>query len=224
MGRGTVDAQGYPGLWHDIQPDMGDGKARTAEGLVNDPHGSGVKGYVVSNCKNVTFQDLILLRSSYWTSTVSNTDGYTSRNIKIISRKKQYHDDAYDLTGGSKHILIENGFAMTMDDAFAFYGGAGAGLEDVVVKGFRGLRLHLGFGPRVWLYPGGQARALRGRELRFDPEQVRHLDSIHARLLYRTGVSHKSEQQAAVGRFPLHRTARGSMTAGRSTSTAGIRP
>jgi hypothetical protein len=25
---------------------------------------------------------------------------------------------------------------MTMDDAFAFYGGAGAGLEDVVVKGF----------------------------------------------------------------------------------------
>jgi len=136
MGRGTVDAQGYPLLWHDIQPDMGDGKARTAEGLVNDPHGSGVKGYVVSNCKNVTFQDLFLLRSSYWTTTVSNTDGYTSRNIKLISRKNQYHDDAYDITGGSKHILIENGFSMTMDDAFAFYGGAGAGLEDVVVRNF----------------------------------------------------------------------------------------
>ena len=136
MGRGTVDAQGYPWLWHDIQPDTGDGKARTPEGLVNDPHGSGVKGYTVSNCKNVTFQDLFLLRSSYWTVTVSNTDGFTSRNIKLISRKQQYHDDAYDLTGGSKHILIENGFAMTMDDAFAFYGGAGAGLEDVVVKNF----------------------------------------------------------------------------------------
>jgi hypothetical protein len=136
MGRGTIDAQGYPALWHDIQPDMGDGKARTAEGLVNDPHGAGVKGYVVSNCKNVTFQDLFLLRSSYWTTTVTNTDGYTSRNIKIISRKNQYHDDAYDITGGTKHVLIENGFAMTMDDAFAFYGGAGAGLEDVVVKGF----------------------------------------------------------------------------------------
>jgi polygalacturonase len=117
MGRGTVDAQGYPWLWHDIQPDTGDGKARTPEGLVNDPHGNGVKGYVVSNCKNVTFQDLFLLRSAYWTVTVSNTDGFTSRNIKLISRKQQYHDDAYDITGGSKHILIENGFAMTMDDA-----------------------------------------------------------------------------------------------------------
>jgi hypothetical protein len=136
MGRGTVDAQGYPWLWHDIQPDTGDGKARTPEGLVNDPHGNGVKGYTVSNCKNVTFQDLFLLRSSYWTVTVTNTDGFTSRNIKLINRKQQYHDDAYDLTGGSRHILIENGFAMTMDDAFAFYGGAGAALEDVVVKGF----------------------------------------------------------------------------------------
>jgi len=27
---------------------------------------------------------------------------FTSRNIKLISRKQQYHDDAYDLTGGSK--------------------------------------------------------------------------------------------------------------------------
>ena len=136
MGRGTVDMQGYPWLWHDMQPDTGDGRARTAEGLVIDPHGNGIKGYVVNNCKNIIFQDLFLLRSAYWTVTVSNTDGFTSRNIKLINRKQQYHDDAYDLTGGSKHILIENGFAMTMDDTFALYGGAGASLEDVVVKGF----------------------------------------------------------------------------------------
>ena len=136
MGRGTIDGQGYPWLWHDLQPDTGDGQSRTPEGLVNDPHGNGIKGYVVSNCRNVTFQDLFLLRASHWTVTVSNTDGFTSRNIKLISRKQQYHDDAYDITGGSKHILIENGFAMTMDDTFAFYGGAGAGLEDVVVKNF----------------------------------------------------------------------------------------
>jgi len=48
-------------------PTWGMGRPRTPEGLVNDPHGSGVKGYTVSNCKNVTFQDLFLLRSSYWT-------------------------------------------------------------------------------------------------------------------------------------------------------------
>jgi len=41
MGRGTVDMRGYPWLWHDFQPDTGDGRARTAEGLVNDPHGNG---------------------------------------------------------------------------------------------------------------------------------------------------------------------------------------
>ena len=162
--------QGYPWLWHDIQPDTGDGRARTPEGLVNDPHGNGVKGYVVNNCKNVTFQDLFLLRSAYWTVTVSNTDGFTSRNIKLINRKQQYHDDAYDITGGSKHILIENGFSMTMDDTFAFYGGAGAGLEDVVVKGLCELRLHFGAGSGIRLYPGGQARAFRGRAFRRDLE------------------------------------------------------
>jgi hypothetical protein len=88
MGRGTIDMQGYPWLWHDIQPDTGDGRARTAEGLVNDPHGNGLKGYVIDNCKNVAFQDLFLLRSAYWTVTVSNTDGFTSKNIKLINRKQ----------------------------------------------------------------------------------------------------------------------------------------
>jgi len=185
MGRGTVDAQGYPWLWHDIQPDTGDGKARTPEGLVNDPHGSGVKGYTVSNCKNVTFQDLFLLRSSYWTVTVSNTDGFTSRNIKLISRKQQYHDDAYDLTGGSKHILIENGFAMTMDDAFAFYGGAGAGLEDVVVKGF----VDYGYTSALVLGYGGipAARHVRFEDVNFISTQNKFAVWIQFTPAYFTG-------------------------------------
>jgi hypothetical protein len=185
MGRGTVDAQGYPWLWHDIQPDTGDGKARTPEGLVNDPHGSGVKGYTVSNCKNVTFQDLFLLRSSYWTVTVSNTDGFTSRNIKLISRKQQYHDDAYDLTGGSKHILIENGFAMTMDDAFAFYGGAGAGLEDVVVKGF----VDYGYTSALVLGYGGipAARHVRFEDVHFVSTQNKFAIWIQFTPAYFTG-------------------------------------
>ena len=36
-GRGAIDMQGYPWLWHDYQPDIGDGSARSEEGLVNDP-------------------------------------------------------------------------------------------------------------------------------------------------------------------------------------------
>jgi polygalacturonase len=135
-GQGAVDMEGYPWLWHDFQPDTGDGKSRSEEGLVNDPHGTGVKGYIVNHCRNISFQGLLLLRSAYWTVTVSDTEGFTSTNIKIVNRKQQYHDDAYDITGNSKHIHIEDGFAMTMDDTFAFYGGKRSTVEDFSVKGF----------------------------------------------------------------------------------------
>ena len=136
MGRGAIDMEGYPWLWHDFQPDIGDGKSRSEEGLVNDPHGTGVKGYIVDHCRNISFQGLLLLRSAYWTTTVSDTENFSSINIKIVNRKQQYHDDAYDITGNSTHILIQDGFAMTMDDTFAFYGGKRSTVTDVVVKGF----------------------------------------------------------------------------------------
>jgi Pectate lyase superfamily protein len=141
MGRGTIDMQGYPWLWHDFQPDTSDGNARSEDGKVNDPHGSGVRGYVVYNSRNITFQDLVLRRCAYWTVHVIGSENFISRNIKIVNRKQQYHDDAYDFSS-SHHILIENGFAMTMDDTWAFYGGRGTGtnppqgIEDFVVKGF----------------------------------------------------------------------------------------
>ena len=136
MGRGAIDMEGYPWLWHDFQPDTSGGQARSEEGLVNDPHGTGVKGYIVNNCRNITFEGLLLLRSAYWTVTVSDTDNFSATNIKIVNRKQQYHDDAFDFTGNSKHILVKDGFAMTMDDTFAFYGGKRSTVEDVVVKGF----------------------------------------------------------------------------------------
>ena len=136
IGRGAIDMQGYPWLWHDFQPDTGDGQSRSEEGLVNDPHRAGIKGYVVNNCRNISFQGLLLLRSAYWTVTVSDTDTFSATNIKIVNRKQQYHDDAFDFTGNSKHILIQNSFAMTMDDTFAFYGGKASTVEDVVIKGF----------------------------------------------------------------------------------------
>jgi len=141
MGRGTIDMQGYPWLWHDFQPDTSDGTARDASGKVNDPHGPGIRGYVVNDCRNITFQDLCLLRSAYWTIHVMGTENFTTRNLKIVNRKQQYHDDAYDFSS-DRHIRIEDGFAMTMDDTWAFYGGRGtgtnapSGIEDFVVKGF----------------------------------------------------------------------------------------
>jgi len=141
MGRGAIDMDGYPRLWHDFQPDTSDGKARDAGGKVLDPHGTGIRGYVVTNSRNISFQDLLLLRSAYWTVYVIGSDNFTTRNIKIVNRKQQYHDDAYDFSG-TTHILIQDGFAMTMDDTFALYGGRDArtggskGIEDLVVKGF----------------------------------------------------------------------------------------
>jgi hypothetical protein len=139
LGRGTIDMEGYPLLWHDFQPDTGDGRARDADGKVLDPR-NGIRGYLINNSRNISFRDLLLLRSAYWTVNVFGSENFSTHNLKIVNRKQQYHDDAYDFRN-SRHILIENGFAMTMDDTWAFYGGGGgtnaaSGVEDFVVKGF----------------------------------------------------------------------------------------
>ena len=73
MGQGTLDIEGYPWLWHDFQPDTPDGHARDADGKVLDPHGTGIRGYVVNNCRNISFSDLLFLRSAYWTVFVIGT-------------------------------------------------------------------------------------------------------------------------------------------------------
>ncbi len=160
MGRGTIDMDGYPRLWHDFQPDTSDRRARDADGKVQDPHGTGIRGYVVNNSRNIVLQDLLLLRCAYWTVHVTGSEYFSSRNIKIVNRKQQYHDDAYDFSACS-HILIEDGFAMTMDDTWALYRGtdprtgAARGIEDLVVKGFvnysytRSLALGYGGAPDV---------------------------------------------------------------------------
>jgi hypothetical protein len=160
-GRGAIDMQGYPWLWHDFQPDTGDGQARSEEGLVNDPHRTGIKGYIVNKCRNINFEGLLLLRSAYWTVTVSDSENFSAKNIKIVNRKQQYHDDAFDLTGNSRHILVQDSFAMTMDDTFAFYGGPRATVEDVVVKGF----VNYGYTSALAIGYGGAPNI---RHLRFD--------------------------------------------------------
>jgi polygalacturonase len=160
MGPGTIDMEGYPWLWHDFQPDTADGRARDADGKVLDPHGTGIRGYVVNNCRNISFEDLLLLRSAYWTVFVIGTDNFSTRNLKIVNRKQQYHDDDYDFSASS-HIRIEDGFAMSMDDTWAFYRGTdpktgeARGIEDFVVKGFvnytytAGLAIGYGGAPAV---------------------------------------------------------------------------
>jgi polygalacturonase len=160
MGRGTIDMEGYPWLWHDFQPDTSDGRARDADGKVLDPHGTGIRGYVVNNCRDISFEDLLLLRSAYWTVFVIGTDNFSTRNLKIVNRKQQYHDDDYDFSASS-HIRIEDGFAMSMDDTWAFYRGTdpktgeARGIEDFVVKGFvnytytAGLAIGYGGAPAV---------------------------------------------------------------------------
>ena len=105
-GRGAIDMDGYPRLWHDFQPDTSDGRARDAEGKVLDPHGNGIRGYVINNSRNISFQDLLLLRSAYWTVNVFGSENFSTHHIKIVNRKQQYHDDAYDFSGSS-HISIE---------------------------------------------------------------------------------------------------------------------
>jgi hypothetical protein len=159
-GRGAIDMNGYPALWHDFQPDTSDGKARDADGKVIDPHVTGIRGYVVRNSRNVSFEDLLLLRCAYWTVNVFGSENFSTHHIKIVNRKQQYHDDDYDFSASS-HILIENGFAMSMDDTWALYRGNDPrtgeprGIEDIVVKGFvnytytAGLAIGYGGAPAV---------------------------------------------------------------------------
>lgn len=107
---------------------------------MRDPR-NGIRGYLINNSRNVSFQDLLLLRSAYWTINVFGSENFSTRNIKVVNRKQQYHDDAYDFRS-SRHIRIEDGFAMITDDTWAFYGGRDGGtnaprdVEDIVVKGF----------------------------------------------------------------------------------------
>ena len=195
---------------------------------MKDPHGAGARGYVINNSRNITFQDLLLLRSAEWTVHVINSENFTTRNIKIVNRKRQHHDDLYDLTGSSKHILIEDGFAMAMDDTWALYGGRDAttGLEDIVVKGFVNYTYDTGVSDRVWQCRFRQAPALRGRALRQQHGRLRHLDSTYASVLDGTGVSRGPRNRASLllGTMYGLSTARSKMTAGISTSTAGTRP
>jgi hypothetical protein len=198
-GRGAIDMEGYPWLWHDFQPDLGDGSARAGEGLreglVNDPR-NGIKGYTVTNCRNISFQGLLLLRTAHWTVTVTDTENFSSTNIKIVNRKQQFHDDAYDFAGNSKHILVQDGLAMCMDDVFAFYGGSKAGLEDVVVKGFvdygytSSLTIGYGSAPSI--------RGLRFEDVHYVSNQNRYALSIQITPAYFVGRGYFASQSKNV--------------------------
>jgi hypothetical protein len=186
MGRGTIDMDGYPKLWFDFAPDTSDRRARNDNGLVKDPHGAGARGYVINNSRNVSFQDLLLLRSAEWTVHVINSDHFSTRNIKIVNRKQQYHDDIYDLTGSSKHISIEEGFALGMDDTFALYGGQG--LEDIVVKGFVNYTSDTGVGTGY----GGAAsvKHLRFEDVHFVANQQDYAIWFQLTPTYWTGMAY----------------------------------
>jgi hypothetical protein len=200
--------EGYPWLWHDFQPDTSDGSARDADGKVMDPHGTGIRGYVVNNCRNISFEDLLLLRSAYWTVNVIGTENFSTRNIKIVNRKQQYHDDAYDFSASS-HILIENGFAMTMDDTWAFYRGTS---QDGRAPGHRGfcrericeLHLHRSVWPSDMAAPRRQAPAVRGRELRANHNKFAIWIQLTPAYFVGRGYSSGAKfSRKSPGRFPV---------------------
>ncbi|MDP2895350.1 MAG: glycosyl hydrolase family 28-related protein, partial [bacterium] len=194
MGRGTIDMQGYPWLWHDFQPDTSDGHARDSSGKVIDPR-NGIRGYIINNSRNVFFQDLLLVRSAYWTINVFGSENFSTRNIKVVNRKQQYHDDAYDFRT-SRHIRIEDGFAMTMDDTWAFYGGGRgtggtmAGVEDIVVKGFvnytytAGIAIGYGSAPPI--------KGLRFEDVHFVANHNKYAIWIQLTPVYFTGRGYAS--------------------------------
>ena len=191
-GRGAIDMDGYPKLWYDFAPDTADGRARNEDGIVKDPHGAGARGYVIDNCRNITFQDLLLLRSAEWTVHVIDTENFTTRNIKIVNRKRQHHDDIYDLTGSSQAYpdrrRVRHGHGRYLG-AVRQPGRRGHGPGGYRGEGIRELHLRHRRGDRVWQSRFGQAPALRGRTLRQQHRGLRRLVSTCAAVLDGTGVS-----------------------------------
>jgi hypothetical protein len=201
MGPGTIDMQGYPWLWHDFQPDTSDTGARDAAGKVIDPR-NGIRGYIINNSRNVAFQDLLLLRSAYWTINVFGSEHFSTHNIKVVNRKQQYHDDAYDFRS-SRHIRIEDGFAMTMDDTWAFYGGGrgpggtATGVEDIVVKGFvnytytAGIAIGYGSAPAI--------KGLRLEDVHFVANHNKYAIWIQLTPVYFTGRGYAAGTRSSRG-------------------------
>jgi len=113
---------------------------------------------------------------------------------------------------------------MTMANAFAFYGGAGAGLEDVVVKNF----VDYGYTSALVLGYGSipAARHVRFEDVHFvsTQKQVRRVDSIHSGVLYRPGVS--PPKPAANKRWTISTlsTVRGNMNGGQIYIDGGDSP
>ena len=120
-GRGTIDANGYPEL------NRGLGKRS-------------IRSYRLDHCRDIVFEDLILRRSCTWTVNLFDCDGFTSRRVKILNRKRDYGDDGYDIDV-SRHVRIEDGFALVTDEPFSIKGTRRdrvQPIEDIVVKGFVG--------------------------------------------------------------------------------------
>jgi len=87
--------------------------------------------------------------------------------------------------------------------AFAFYGGAGAGLKDVVVKGFVDTATLLLWS---WVLAGipGWPATCASRMYHLRSTQISSPFGFnYSRVLYGRGLSHQSQQQASSGRFPL---------------------
>jgi len=102
LGRGTIDANGYPELF----------SAKDRPSIFT---------LAFDQCKNICLEGILLKNSMLWTIHVIDSDNFTSRNVKILNRKSDYWEDIYDIDI-SRHVLIENGFALSMDDMWAFKG------------------------------------------------------------------------------------------------------
>ncbi len=160
-GRGTIDANGYPRLYSQLDPKDGSRKRS-------------IYGYKLGQCRNIRFDDLILANCCQWTVHLFDSDHFATHNIKILNRKVQYNEDVYDFDV-SRHIRVENGFALTMDDFFAIKGTPGTlenarrrDVEDIVVKGF------VGYG-----YDTGLALGYSG-EAHYTSVKDVHLEDYHA--------------------------------------------
>jgi hypothetical protein len=75
--------------------------------------GHNVHHVTITSSKDVTFEDLLFKESNSWAIHIRKSDGFTARNVKVLSGKDGFDPDA------SRDVLVDGAFIVSGDDAVA---------------------------------------------------------------------------------------------------------
>jgi len=88
---------------------------------------------LVRDSRNVTIENVTVLDSAAWNTTLVNCDNVTLRNIKMINNRDVLNTDGFDICS-SRHVVLEDSFNYCSDDAAVVKSFPGIKASDIAVK------------------------------------------------------------------------------------------